>query len=144
MVILMSDSKRQFIRHPTDIPIEFSVRDETEKINVKDIGVGGLCFASKHSINTGQQLHILIPVCNPEFDASGVVCWCKQDGSNYLIGVSFQQEEVTFAVRMVEQICHIEDYRSQVKSEQGIELSSEQAAMQWISKYADKFPQIYT
>jgi len=139
----MSDAKRQFIRHPTDIPIEFSVSDEIEKINVKDIGAGGLCFASNCSIKIGQQIHILIPICNPEFDASGIVRWCKKDGPNYLIGVSFQQEEVIFAIRMVEQICHIEDYRSHVKNEQGIELSSEQAAKQWITEYADTFTQIY-
>jgi len=139
----MTDANRQFIRHPTDIPIEFSVSDEIEKINVKDIGVGGLCFASDRSIIIGQQIHILIPICDPEFDASGIVCWCKKDGQNYLIGVAFQQEEVIFAIRMVEQICHIEEYRSQIKNEQGIELSSEQAAMQWITEHADKFPQIY-
>jgi len=139
----MSDSKRQFIRHPTDIPIEFSVSDEVEKINVKDIGAGGLCFASDRSINTGQQIHIFIPICSPKFDASGIVRWCKQYGPNYLIGVSFQQEEVLFAIRMVEQICHIEDYRSHVKDEQGIELSSEQAATEWITEYAHKFPPIY-
>jgi len=138
----MRDSTRQFIRHPTNIPIEFSVAGTVEKINVKDVGTGGLCFVSSHRISTGEQIHIIIPVCNPEFDAKGIVRWCKQDGTHFLIGVAFQQEEVTFAVRMVEQICHIEDYRSQVKKDQGLELTSEQAATQWISEYAHKFPHI--
>ena len=41
---------------------------------------------------------------------------------------------------MIEQICHIENYRQLIKKEQGIELSSEQAAKQWIQKYAHTFP----
>jgi len=138
----MRDTTRQFIRHPTDIPIEFSTDGTIEKLNIKDIGSGGLCFACCHSINAGEQIQIIIPICQPEFDAKGIVCWCKQDGENFLIGVAFQQEEVSFAVRMVEQICHIEYYRSQVKKDQGLELTSEQAATQWISEYAHTFPQI--
>jgi len=43
---------------------------------------------------------------------------------------------------MVEQICHIEDYRSRIKKGQGLDLTSEQAASQWISEYADTFPQV--
>ena len=133
-------TSRQFIRHPTDIPIEFSINDEVEHIQVKDIGDGGLCFSCNHSITIGKQIHIIIPICNPEFDADGIVRWCKQDGTSFLIGVAFQQEAVTFAVRMVEQVCHIEHYRSEMKIDKGIEMTSEQAAMEWISKHAHEFP----
>ena len=138
----MRDITRQFIRHPTTIPIEFNVSGAVEKINVKDVGLGGLCFACSHRIDTGEQIHIVIPVCQPEFDAKGIVRWCKQDGIHFLIGVAFQQEDVSFSVRMMEHICHIEDYRSQLKQNQGIELTSEQAATQWIAEYAHDFPQM--
>jgi len=138
----MQDTPRQFIRHPTNIPIEFSIDGLVEKINIKDVGSGGLCFASSHGVSAGEQIHIIIPICNPEFDAKGIVRWCKQDGAQFLIGVAFQKEEVTFAVRMVEQICHIEDYRSQVKKDKGIDLTSEEAALQWIPKFAQDFPKI--
>ncbi|NOQ94662.1 MAG: PilZ domain-containing protein [Methylophaga sp.] len=136
----MPNTSRQFIRHPMTIPIEFNLAGIVEKIHIKDIGRGGLCFSSSHSIDTGEQIQIIIPICTPEFDAKGVVCWCKEDGGAFLVGVSFQQESVSYAVRMVEQVCHIEDYRSQMKVEKGIELTSEQAAMQWISEYAQNFP----
>ena len=138
----MNDSQRQFIRHPIDIPLEFSMGENVEKMHSKDVGDGGLCFICQHHIDTGEQIHIMIPVCEPEFKAQGTVCWCKNDGAQFLIGVSFQQESEMFAVRMVEQVCHIEDYRSKVKSEQGIDLSSEQAAMEWISQHAADFPQL--
>jgi len=138
----MRDTTRQFIRHPTDIPLEFSVAGTVEKINIKDVGTGGLCFTSSHQVATGEQIHIIIPICKPEFDAQGIVRWCKPTGSTFLIGVAFQQKEVSFAVRMVEQICHIEDFRSQLNKQQGIDVSREQAAQQWIKQHGHTFPQI--
>jgi len=36
-------------------------------------------------------------------------------GEKFLVGVAFQQEEVRFSIRMVDQFYHIEDYRSQAK-----------------------------
>lgn len=87
----MLDTPRQFIRHPTNIPIEFSLNDvrETEKIQVKDVGNGGLCFVSNHSINSGERIHIIIPSCEPTFNANGIVRWCKQDGTVFWVGVRF-------------------------------------------------------
>ncbi|MEQ8937648.1 MAG: PilZ domain-containing protein, partial [Gammaproteobacteria bacterium] len=45
-----------------------------------------------------------------------------------------------FLLRMVEQLCHIEHYRNEIARVEGRELSSEQAAQEWISKYAESFP----
>jgi hypothetical protein len=41
---------------------------------------------------------------------------------------------------MIEQICHIEHYRKEVKLVEGRELSSEEAADEWITRYAGDFP----
>jgi hypothetical protein len=41
---------------------------------------------------------------------------------------------------MIEQICHIEHYRKEVKLAEGRELSSEEAADEWIKRYAGDFP----
>jgi hypothetical protein len=42
---------------------------------------------------------------------------------------------------MVEQICHIEHYKREVAEREGRELSGQQAAKEWIAKYAASFPQ---
>lgn len=107
----MENTERQFIRHPTAIPLLFKVGDRTETIQAKDVGDGGLCFISQHSINVGEHIHITIPICDPEFEAHGIVRWCKHNGNRYLIGVASQQKSVIFAIRMVEQVCHIKNYR---------------------------------
>jgi hypothetical protein len=138
----MGNTERQFIRHPTAVPLLFNVSNSTEKIQVKDVGDGGLCFMSHHSIDAGEHIHIAISICDHEFDAHGIVRWCKHSGNQFLIGVAFQQESVIFAIRMVEQVCHIENYRKKILAETGTELTSEQAAKEWISYYANEFPRL--
>jgi len=138
----MKNTERQFIRHPTAVPLLFNVGDKIETIEAKDVGDGGLCFISQYSINVGQHIHITIPICKPEFEAHGIVRWCKHSGNRFLIGVTFQQESAIFAIRMVEQVCHIESYRNKIFADTGIELTSEQAASQWIYHYANEFPQL--
>lgn len=138
----MKKNERQFIRHPTVVPLLFNLDDRTEKIQVKDVGDGGLCFISNHSIDPDEHIHITIPLSNHEFEAHGIVRWCKHHGDAYLIGVAFQQESVIYAIRMVEQVCHIENYREKILAETGTELTSEQAAKEWIAHYAKEFPRI--
>ena len=41
---------------------------------------------------------------------------------------------------MVEQLCHIEHYRNEVNRKEGRDISSEEAATEWIAQFADKFP----
>jgi hypothetical protein len=41
---------------------------------------------------------------------------------------------------MVEQICHIERYRNDVAQREGRQLTAEEAALEWISRYASSFP----
>jgi hypothetical protein len=43
---------------------------------------------------------------------------------------------------MVEQVCHIEHYKNEVKRREGREISGEQAANEWIAKFAGNFPKL--
>ena len=45
-----------------------------------------------------------------------------------------------FKARMIEQICYIENYRHAAKSDEDRTLTFEEAAMEWIDKYAADFP----
>jgi hypothetical protein len=42
--------------------------------------------------------------------------------------------------RMVEQVCYIENYKKVVYQTEGRLLTAEEAAMEWICKYASQFP----
>jgi len=138
---------RQFIRHPSDIPIEYCLRDIPEEYNitaVKDVSVGGLSFYSKAYITPSQWLHLYIPVNENYFEADAKVLWCNQgeDQKNFHVGVSFTTDTEAYSARMVEQVCHIEHYKKEVFVQEGRELSSDQAAAEWITKYATDFPQV--
>ena len=75
----------------------------------------------------------------PPFETTGKVVWCRQQDNFFYVGVEFLQTEDRFTVRMVEQICLIEQYRHQ-QTAQGKILNSEEAAMEWINRYAADYP----
>jgi len=77
----------------------------------------------------------------PPFEAEGVVAWCHQRGDGFVVGVSFDDVEVSYALRMVEQLCYIEQYRIEVMTQEGRHLDLEEAAREWIQKFAHSFPQ---
>lgn len=132
---------RQFIRHPSEIPLEFVVDNHpSDPQSMRDISEGGLSFICHNKLELGSEITITIKVLNPEIALHGRVVWNHPlDSGKYLVGVKFNETE-HFRARMAEQICHIEHYRREVSREEGRELTSEEAANEWISRYAAKFP----
>lgn len=134
---------RKYIRHPANVPIEYRIsgKNETGKNYTKNISHGGLCFNSKSCVDKDVTLFIKIPVTRPEFTVKGQVVWCKEYEDNVEIGVKFVHPGDSFKTRMVEQICYIKEYQKMVKEEQGRNLTDQEAALEWIKKYAKDFPQ---
>ncbi len=134
---------RSFIRHPSDIPIEYQMDAETlspVREHLNDIGHGGLSFSSPHELEVGSVITIRISRLLPAFEAQGRVAWCRPDGEDYTVGVSFLEASDRFRVRMVEQVCHIEHYKTEVLASEGRVINGEQAAREWIGRYASSFP----
>ena len=133
---------RDFIRHPLDIPIDYSleelVKHETDYI--KDISEGGLCFRSHKYIQPETVIHVKIPLKKPEFEATGIVAWCKVVDDHFEAGVNFMDKGTEFSVRMIEQVCHIEHYKKEVASNEGRNITDEEAALEWITRFAKDFP----
>ena len=137
---------REYIRHPSSIPLEVKIADlpgpQSEYLN--NVSLGGLSFCSKHKLETGAQITIRIPLLREGIQVSGQVVWCKKRRKDYEVGVAFRDKEEAFRTRMVEQICHIEQYRNEVLEHEHRQLTSEQAAIEWIKKYAGTFPELST
>ncbi|MDO6512708.1 MULTISPECIES: PilZ domain-containing protein [unclassified Neptuniibacter] len=140
---------RRFIRHPTGIPIQLSIPNYNSErlsgyaprcVQTNDISVGGLSCESSEAMSAGQAVEVEIWLNDPSFKTIGHVLWCKGDGAGYLVGIGFSDFATAYSVRMVEQVCHIEEYRQKVLDEEGRQLSSEGAAEEWIDKYAAEFP----
>lgn len=133
---------RQYIRHPSEVPIDYQLggRANTRHDRLTNFSVGGLCFACTQRIEPGLEIRFTIPVTPPAFHATGIVVWCRQEEDEFNVGIRFAEEKTAFAVRMVEQLCYIEHYRQSVLEDEGRQLTGEEAALEWIGKFADNFP----
>jgi len=135
--------KRQFVRHPSSIPIEVRLLSGgCESTEVSDISLGGLSFVFHWSIACGVEVAVRVPGLAEHIDLSGRVVRFEQDGENWLIGIVFEGRDAVFRMRMVQQICHIEDYRRRVMEIDGREISGEAVAEEWVALYAANFPRL--
>ncbi len=137
---MRSNPKREFIRHTVQVPIEVHTVDgavEEESVNVSH---GGLAFCTETCPPAGEIIELKIPSVDPPFSARGRVAWCRREGKEYLVGVAFLDASDAFRARMVQQVCSIEQYRLEVEAEEGRRLTTPEAAAEWISRYADRFP----
>lgn len=132
--------RRQFIRHPVDVPIQISPEhlESGENVLMDDISGGGLAVQTEVFFKEGTRLKVCIPQISTPFEEIGVVCWHRDLNGQYEIGIRFLDECSTLRMRMVEQICQIKHYRKQLMAE-GNSVSFEDAAKEWINKYAEDF-----
>ena len=135
---------RQFIRHPTTVPIEVSTgaAPEPNLLEAKNVSLGGLAFQADRMITPGEIVEVRIPSVRPPFAARARVVWCRPGAQGFELGVAFLEAAHAFRARMVEQVCHIEAYREAVNRQQGRRLSGREAAAEWIAKYAADFTDI--
>lgn len=143
---------RHFIRHPFSIPITYHIdadkhpphedHSEGHHEDLRDISRGGLSFQTVDHVEVGTEITVVIPVWDPPFEAVGVVKWCKEQDNNFAVGVQFDNSTVDFSLRMVEQVCYVEEYRQKVLANEGRRLTANEAAQEWIEKYSADFPEI--
>lgn len=129
-------------RHRSDIPIDFQLEElVTEGSDyLKNVSHGGLAFNTRIALPPGATIRVKIPLTQPVFQAIGRVTWCHPHQHEFEIGIQFLDQGDGFRARMVDQICHIEQYKQAVLETEGRQLTGEQAAIEWIEKYATEFP----
>ncbi len=143
---MSSVQDRRYIRHPSDIPIAWKLGDVaapgTEYL--RNISEGGLAFLSNVRIVTGATIEVSIPVLDPRVTMQGVVVWCRAADRPDLfeIGVRFIDADSRFRMRMVEQVCYIEHFKNELAEKEGLFLSGEDAAVEWIRRFAKDFPSV--
>lgn len=138
----MTTPVREYIRHTVDVPLEIKVLPNApaqlnQSVNVSH---GGLAFTVDKCLELNQIIELRIPTVEPPFDAHARVAWCRPEGDKYLVGVQFLDASDAFESRMVQQVCAIENYRKEVAEKEGRQLDAQQAAAEWIQKFAGRFP----
>ena len=133
---------RRFIRHPADIPIEIrrSGDPPSARPRAYDVSLGGLAFQTNARLAPGTIVEVLIPTVQPKFRSKARVRWCNARQGTYEVGVEFLDARDAYRARMVEQVCHIENYKNEVYRAESRVLTAEEAAREWIVKFASQFP----
>ncbi|WP_299199827.1 hypothetical protein [uncultured Amphritea sp.] len=137
---------KHYLLHPADIPILLSTTQESQAVNLchplyREFSPARLSCPSESYIKPGSTIDICLPLSQPSLSATGYVIWCQQEQSGFLLGIGFDDPEQVYSLRMIEQICQIESYRLK-QHRKGRQLSSEQAAVEWIRLHAADFPTI--
>ncbi len=137
-----SNPRREFLRHTVHVPLEIALVDAPASTIEQGVNVsfGGLAFLSSACPVVGDILQLRIPTVEPPFEAQARVAWCRPEGEKFLVGVQFLDSTAAFQSRMVQQVCSIENYQKEVQQREGRALTTQEAATEWISKYAGRFP----
>ena len=134
---------RRHVRHVTGIPIEITIDFDrsyrAEDESVTNVSLGGLSFIASDRLDVGESIQVKIPVLNEEHSLDGLVVWCNKTAKGYEVGLEFNDPEEVERLRMIEQISQIESFRQDLEKREGRKLSSEQAAREWVRKYAGEF-----
>lgn len=134
---------RRHVRHVTGIPIEvsldyhqhFQAADDT----ITNVSLGGLCFVASDRLDINEAIQVRFPLLDEETLIDGKVVWCNKTTRGYEVGLEFNDPAEVERLKMIEQIRQIENFRNDAEQQDGRKLSSEQAAREWISKYAGDF-----
>ena len=138
----MADApRREFVRHTVHVPLEVErVGEPAHAESGVNVGYGGLAFLSRTCPRVGEVLRVRIPTVEPVFEGEARVAWCRPEDGRFLVGVQFLDSSVAFRSRMVQQVCSIENYRREIERTEGRSLDTQQAAAEWIDRYAGRFP----
>ena len=139
---------RQYIRHPADVPIQISIDPNGNGApaamgfhgDIVDVSQGGIACEVTQAIQVGALVNVDIDSVSPQYHGKGKVVWCKPKPGCFEVGVCFVDQEEAFRSRMVQQICQIEMYKNMIYEREGRLLDGEEAAQEWINKYAAEFP----
>ncbi|MBR9884413.1 hypothetical protein [Marinobacterium lacunae] len=126
-----------YIQHPDNTPLSLDARPSSPP-ETPPLPLGLICN-SLNKMPNGTLVEISSPRLAPDMRGIGQIIWCRRLGKGYQLGVAFYTSDDLYAIRMMEQLCHIEHYRHILVTE-GQSLTLECAAREWIEKFAEHFP----
>jgi hypothetical protein len=82
--------------------------------HIHNVSLGGLAFQSDGELEPGIIVEVRI------FETKARVVWCSAREGGFELGVAFLDPEDALRARMVEQVCHIENYKKVVYQAEGV------------------------
>ena len=136
--------RRKYLRHPLQVPLVCQCREHLgqHQGELRDIGCGGMGFASSSTFEVGDVISVDYPTIDSQA-LLGEIMWSDSAGDGtrqHSYGLRFLDCEVFMRARLIEQICCMQIYRRAQREKHGRRLSANEAAGEWISKQAARFP----
>lgn len=127
-----------FIEHPAEIPLQIRTLPPRD-LRLEDPGLGGVRFSSPRSIRPGTLVELSTQVGVERVALQGMIVAWSRGEDRIRLEMAFMDQRAAYRGRMIEQACHIEAYRIR-QAAQGLTLTLEQAAQEWIHRYSATFP----
>ena len=126
------------IQHPDEFPIE--LQGLGADAHPRTSSSLQLRCHSSTPFHSGDTVLIKIPSVDSDMEVNGTVSSCQDHPNGYKLDISFANPDALMRIRMLEQLCYIQRYRRYVLSVEGRDLSTQDAALEWIGRYAHLFP----
>lgn len=125
-----------YMQHPANISLELTPLHK-QACATPPLPLGLICNTDK-PFHSGGRVTIAAPKQAPDLCIEGEIAWCRAHSGGYQVGVAFHSSDDLYKIRMLEQLCHIEDYRRTHPSRN--HPGQQGAALEWIEKFAAHFP----
>lgn len=136
---------RKHIRHVTGIPIQVKIAftsmdfDDVNEDSITNVSLGGLSFIANDRLDIEESIQVRFPILGNETALTGKVVWCEKSNQSYKVGLEFDNTEELQRLKMIDQISDIENYRQRKEAIEGLPVTSEQAAREWVKQYTGDF-----
>ena len=134
----MSTELRQYERLGAGYTVALrltGIKQSDKKASITSLSQGGLCFVSTLDLVQGDRLEIDLPPDRPLLTLKARVTWCRPQRDKFSAGVEFVEMSDTRRARIFEMHKAIVAYQ-QMNNPSG---DAQQAAVEWLQRYADKF-----
>ena len=143
---MQGPERRQYTRHRISVPLTVRAASEGAELRstVGDLSEGGLCFACSTPFETGASIEVSLPIADVRFTLIGTVTRSTPtDDGGYCVAIAFLHPEVSFRMKLAEQLLRIQELRKELARERGEDVTPEEAARQWVERYAAEFADLY-
>jgi hypothetical protein len=128
-----------FIQHPKEIPVQLVSTAPSAEVKAPIEGKeAGICFWTEQKPNLRDEVVLGIDLENNHFIGRGSVVRVQAEPNGCWVCVKISPDDA-FTMRMAEQLCQIEHYRLDNKHYFDRNMTPDEAASEWIAKYAAIF-----
>lgn len=141
----VKDQRTGFIHHPRGYPLEIKRLwfQRPKPFAAEESSNIGVIFESDKYIKPGTSLEITVPLRNETEKFRGQVVLVCEDEDKYEIGLWLSHRADASRARIVEQVCHIENYLKEKKYRDGpYSINRDKIAEEWIINNASNVPSI--